>query len=129
MKIVMSRILIVICLILTLNACSTEKSADTSWLIGEWHLSFNPRNDSEDILIFKPESQLVIMTVSGKELNGIYQINNDQLKMMIAKGTRSIETLFRISTAKDQLIFTNGAYYTRANPVKEEINVPVIESK
>jgi hypothetical protein len=34
--------------------------------------------------------------------------------LLIDKGSRNIETEFRISAARDRLTYKNGAYYTRA---------------
>ena len=56
----------------------------------------------------------MILTEDGRTLTGHYLIREDHLLLLIEKGSRSIETEFLVSAARDRLTYKNGAYYTRA---------------
>ena len=97
--------------LLILVACG---AADTpAWLMGRWQLSYNPGNDDSDVLVFLPGGRVNIETVDGRTLEGHFQIDQDQLLMVIQGRKREIETRFRISDTHDRLIYKNSAYYTK----------------
>jgi len=101
---------------LILLGCSGGAQQTTPpWLLGRWQLSYNPQQDDNDILLFSQGGKVRIETEAGRSLNGHFLIQQEQLLLLVQIGQRSVETRFRISEAKDQLIFSNGAYYMKDN--------------
>lgn len=97
-----------------IQGCSNRADSGPAWLVGEWHVSFNPLHDDADVLKFMPESKAAILTEDGRRMTGHYLIHENTLVLVIDKGGHSIETQFQISTARDRLTYKNGAFYTRA---------------
>ncbi len=98
------------------SGCSTDDDAEeAAWLHGVWQLSYNPDNDDEDELVFKPDGQLVILTQHG-QIQGEYALDGDLLRMLVKVNARPVITEFKLSPNKDKLIFENGAEYSRRVP-------------
>ena len=120
MKIRSYKTLFIIILCIGLFACGGINGDEHKWLIGEWQLTYNPSHDDEDVLSFSSGGRLTIKTVGGRSIDGHYQIVDNQLIMLIPNGSRPIETSFKISEARDQLLFANGAYYTKGESVTKK---------
>lgn len=106
------RLISVLLTLLILAACGG--GADTpAWLMGRWQLSYNPNHDDSDVLVFLSGARVNIETVDGRTLEGHFQINQDQLLILIQARQREVETRFRISDTHDRLVYKNGAYYTK----------------
>jgi len=102
-------------LILSLNllACSGAGPETPSWLLGHWQVAFNPGEDDNDVLWFQQSGKVRIDTEDGRSLQGLYQIKEDQLIMLVQVGSRNIESIIKISPNRDKLFFSNGAYYMK----------------
>lgn len=105
-------------LVMGLQGCDSVADTSPAWLVGNWHVAYNPLNDNTDVLKFMPKNKVAILTEDGRKMTGHYLIREDKLLLLIDKGGRSIETEFHISTARDRLTYKNGAYYTRADDSK-----------
>ncbi len=96
------------------SACSDiSGSRDAVWLYGVWELTHNPDHDDSDTLVFKDDGTVKVQTEDGREIDGKYAINDNQLKMTLATPRDVIDVEFTISKDKSKLIYRNGAYYTR----------------
>ena len=102
-------------LILSLNllACSGAEPETPSWLLGRWQVAFNPGQDDNDVLWFQQGGKVRIDTEDGRSLQGLYQIKQDELIMLIQIAPRKVESIIKISPNKDKLFFSNGAYYMK----------------
>lgn len=97
-----------------LAGCGADMSVATPpWLLGRWHVAFNPGHDANDVLQFQTNNRVKIETEAGQLLKGFFQIEQDELILMIDVGRRNVEIRLRISASHEQLIFSNGAYYLK----------------
>jgi len=111
-------IAVVLSMLLTvtgLQGCESAADSGPAWLVGDWHVTYNPLNDDTDVLKFMPKNKVAILAEDGRKMTGHYLIREDKLLLVIDKGGRSVETEFHISTARDRLTYKNGAYYTRTD--------------
>lgn len=115
MRITIALLLSIVFLLPALQGCDNKADAGPPWLLGQWHVAYNPLNDDSDILKFMPDNKVLILTEDGRKMTGSYQVRADQLLLVIDKGGRSIETKFSISRSRDRLTYRNGAFYTRAD--------------
>jgi len=112
---VIALLLAMLLLLSGLQGCDNVANSGPAWLVGQWHVSYNPLNDDADVLEFMPENKAAILTVDGRNITGHYLLRDNTLVLVIEKGSRSIETEFHISDTRDRLTYKNGAYYTRAD--------------
>jgi len=103
----------IVLLMLFLLACSGAGPETPPWLLGRWQVAFNPGQDDNDVLWFQQGGKVNIATEDGRSLQGLYQIKQDELIMLIQIGQRNVETRIKISAARDKLFFSNGAYYMK----------------
>ena len=101
-------------LIVYLSACSDMSgSEDAVWLHGAWELTHNPDKDDADKLIFREDGVVIVQTEDGREIHGIYLINDLHLNMTLAGNNKAVEVEFTISGDKLKLIYETGAFYTK----------------
>ncbi|MBK9130162.1 MAG: hypothetical protein IPM20_00760 [Gammaproteobacteria bacterium] len=95
-----------------LAACSTDASQAT-WLHGTWTLTYNPGNDSQDVLTFRPNGKVEIRTSDARRIDGTYHLKDQTLLLLLEGRTGVIDAQFEISPDHTRLIYPSGAYYTR----------------
>ena len=98
--------------VLFVAGCS-QSTPDYAWLYGTWNLAHNPAMDDEDILVFKSGGRMEILTKRGGRLSGIYEIKDGMLNFTLNAARKVVESSFAISEDKSQLVYSNGAYYTK----------------
>jgi len=112
MKLISSVITTTLLLFLLLGGCSPSVSED-AWLHGTWELTHNPAMDDEDKLVFKQGGRMEILTKRGGRIPGVYEIKDRKLSFSLNAGRKLVESSFSISEDKSQLVYSNGAYYTK----------------
>ncbi len=104
-------LMIILFSMLPLLSCT--RTDDSSWLVGQWQVTYNPAHDDEDRLIFLDGEQIRIEMSDGRKVEGHYRVINDDLILTLAVPKRPTEVHFRVSPDHQRLIFKNGAYYQR----------------
>ncbi len=109
----MTRLILIFGIALSLLACGGEQ-ARHEWLHGDWALTHNPQNDSEDSLRFERSGKVsVLVSSGGRNIHGRYHVSEQGVEMLLEVGERLVDVHFDVSPDHSRLIYHNGAYYTK----------------
>lgn len=106
---------IAVLLLAVLAAACGNGGGDTAhaWLHGTWELTFNPEHDSEDDLEFRRDGSVRVHTENKHIIDGMYQVSNDELLMVLVVNDKPVDVRFEISPDRTRLTYKNGAWYTK----------------
>jgi hypothetical protein len=116
------RIIPLIGLLLILGVSSASQAQDNSWLLGNWLLTYDPDNDTQDMLTFKQGGEFVTTEVgTDRQVKGVYFLKQDEILVkLFHNGKIAMSLTLAFDDKKDTLYYTsmntgNTSYYTKMN--------------
>ena len=103
-------------IVLALLATACSREPDSHWLIGDWHVAYNPRHEPDDILRFAPDHDMSVLLADGRVVDGHYRLKAGTLILDLAVPKRETVVRIRVSPDHRRLVFASGAYYEKKRP-------------
>lgn len=95
-------------------------SADVTWLVGKWELSYDPDGNQKDWLEFTKNREVFSISPNGRRVPGEFVVTDSEISITYTLNGKAIPMTLKFTPDKQKLL----AYSKRTGKTSEYSKVP-----